>query len=227
MKRLLCNSLILIVILGMLASVAAQAATPSASNPGRPDISGGSTTIVIYPFFDRDEMDEDKKEEFEDAKDNLNPDDLHDKLEEDKDETPATDEAQTPAVQPQNPEKPTQDALPPIPDHVTVTDFFYIDGDTAPGTELTVETGLGGDDYVALFHYVNGEWKKVDITDNGDGTISFIYDDIGPYAIVSNMEDGESNAVLSPQTGVNANMPIAVMLFAAVAVLVLRKYAQA
>lgn len=68
------------------------------------------------------------------------------------------------------------------------------------GVTLTVtfDMGVGAYEDVLVFAYVDGEWVRVeDVTNNGDGTITVIFEDICPVAFVI---DGKES-VQNPTTG--------------------------
>ena len=61
---------------------------------------------------------------------------------------------------------------------------------------ITFETGVAASVELYVFQYKGGQWKAVNATNNGDGTVTCVFDDFCPVAFaVDNSQDGP------PQTG--------------------------
>lgn len=86
--------------------------------------------------------------------------------------------------------------------------------------KITFDMGVGSDDRIHAGVYVDGEWVPAkSVVNNGDGTVTFVFSDLGSVALVVE-KAGTSSDV---ETGDNANLVIwiAVMIAAAVALVVL------
>ena len=58
---------------------------------------------------------------------------------------------------------------------------------------ITFETGVAASVELYVFQYKGGQWKAVNATNNGDGTVTCVFDDFCPVAFaVDNSQDGPS-----------------------------------
>ncbi len=84
--------------------------------------------------------------------------------------------------------------------------------------ELTFDLGIAADEKIAVMVYVDGEWvPAVRVINNGDGTVSIAFEELGLVAISVPAE------VESAQTGDNASvgMWVVIMLAAVAALLII------
>lgn len=92
-------------------------------------------------------------------------------------------------------------------DDLVVRDLFDISGHCDELTalpkdgqsiELTFDLGLGKDEYAVGMIYVDGAWKPLNMKNNGDGTFSAKFEQLGPVAF---MVPGADKAPSAPTTG--------------------------
>ncbi|MBQ8696463.1 MAG: hypothetical protein IJ519_01980 [Clostridia bacterium] len=138
--------------------------------------------LVITPYNERDELDEEARETFEDAYDEIlnlsEDDDLYEIIEE------LAEELGVPA----------EDLL--------VSDLFdvsYINCDDTEGHSYSVTLDSDTfDNFAKLVYYEDGKWLVVDSTLGDDGMVSFSYDKTGTFAVIV-----DTSEVESPVTGDN------------------------
>lgn len=89
---------------------------------------------------------------------------------------------------------------------VSITDpelkaLVEIDGNKL---ELTYNLGIGADEFITAMVYVDGKWVVVETVNNGDGTVTCLFEDVCPVAFVvaDTYADGPS------QTGDAANVTL-------------------
>lgn len=77
------------------------------------------------------------------------------------------------------------------------------DGTTA---DLNFKVNVGPDDFITAMVYVDGVWKLVPTTNNGDGTITCTFDEICPVAFLVPAEQGGNGIIIDTATGENATI---------------------
>ena len=82
---------------------------------------------------------------------------------------------------------------------------------------LTLNTGVGADEKVIVMSYIDGKWvEAVSVVNNGDGTITVVFEDICPVAILTRAgaQDGPSSPInpSTPQTGDTLTSQIGIWL---------------
>jgi len=87
---------------------------------------------------------------------------------------------------------------------------------------VTFDLGVDADTEVKVFTYVDGKWSPaVSVTNNGDGTVTCVFEDICPVAFCV-QKDAET---VAPETGDNAGSQlyiwIAIMVISLAAIIVL------
>lgn len=72
------------------------------------------------------------------------------------------------------------------------------------GVTLTVtfELGVGPYEDVVVVAYIDGQWVAIeDVTNNGDGTVTCVFEDICPVAFAVKEKSGANNPATGDQTG--------------------------
>ena len=65
--------------------------------------------------------------------------------------------------------------------------------------ELTFNVDIAPDQFFAAMVYVDGEWRMVEAVNNGDGTVSCMFEDICPVAFL--VESTTVDYGKAPETG--------------------------
>ncbi len=189
MKKVFTVVLAMVMVLTM--GVSAFAATDSffkspSVNPA-PDLEkvdnpndGCTAEIIITPYSERDELDDESQKDIEDAYDTIKNNEDGSSLDEALEELADDDH--------------------PV-DALAISDLFDIDytncdiHDEHDPVTITI-TAETANNFVGLLVYVNGEWKIVDGTtvNKEETTLTFKAAEFGPYAIVVDTEG-------SPSTG--------------------------
>lgn len=72
--------------------------------------------------------------------------------------------------------------------------------------DLNFKVNVGSDDFITAMVYVDGAWKLVPTTNNGDGTITCSFEEICPVAFLVPAEQGSSGIIADTPTGENATI---------------------
>jgi len=145
--------------------------TPSVSYKPAPDVEDKPGNLVITPIGDVDkstEIPDDAREQLKDLYEDLLNGD-----------TDLPDEAKDKVIR----------------DLIDVSEIG--DGVDWP-VELTFDLGIGPDEKIWAMVYVDGQWKMIDVINNGDGTVTVILEEACPLAF---LVDGENILVDAPYTG--------------------------
>lgn len=92
------------------------------------------------------------------------------------------------------------------------------------GVTLTVtfDMGVGAYEDVLVFTYVDGEWVRVEnVKNNGDGTITCIFEDICPVAFVVDGKDSVQNPTTGDAAGSHLMLIMGVMVLSAAGIVTL------
>ncbi|MBQ6402969.1 MAG: LPXTG cell wall anchor domain-containing protein [Oscillospiraceae bacterium] len=194
MKKIFAFLLAVMLLVSLSAAAFADNFINSVANAGAPELSSAkdangndaSGIIVITPYIDREKLDDSKKENLEKAFDSLR---------------------KAPELAGVNAE--LKEAA--GDKSVAASDLF----DISATQEVSFPVGIVMkdeflDDFVALLHYVDGEWTWVD-AEVKDNELSYSIDELGAYAIIVAAEPATS-----AQTGetVSIGFVVAAAVFA-------------
>lgn len=177
MKKIISCLLVVMLLCSLSVAAFADNFVSSVANAGAPEVaeatqadgSDAKALIVVTPYEDKDKLSEEKQAEIDDAFDSLaNAEDLaavNDELKE-----AAGDQS------------------------VAVSDLFDISltGEGEVSFPLTI--GLKDknlDNFVALIHFVDGEWQWVDAEVDGEA-LNFAVDSLSPFAIIVAVDEASS-----------------------------------
>ena len=177
MKKIISCLLVVMLLCSLSVAAFADNFVSSVANAGAPEVaeatqadgSDAKALIVVTPYEDKDKLSEEKQAEIDEAFDSLaNAEDLaavNDELKE-----AAGDQS------------------------VAVSDLFDISltGEGEVSFPLTI--GLKDknlDNFVALLHYVDGEWQWVDAEVDGEA-LNFTVDSLSPFAIIVAVDEASS-----------------------------------
>lgn len=201
----------LIFCLGLgAASVYGETFVPSITSKGAPEVEkavdkGGNDVtdrLVITPYSDRDELNDKKKNNFENGYDSVDLKEIAKQIDKKVD-----------------------------PENLSVTDLFYVHEENDSGTielgvQVTIKYDASPKRIVEVFYFDGSKWVKVEAVNNGDGTVTFVVNAYGPYMIVTNTVkevlpggdpgqgvsagsgNGADGVPVSPQTGVEDGLNI-------------------
>lgn len=89
-------------------------------------------------------------------------------------------------------------------DDLVIRDFFTVEElcdelkehDSKGNIKITFDLGIGADDFITAMVYIDGKWQAVPVVNNGDGTVTVTFTELGPVAFMT--PDG---TIIAPTTG--------------------------
>lgn len=89
-------------------------------------------------------------------------------------------------------------------DDLVIRDFFTVEElcdelknyDGKGTIKLTFDLGIGADEFITAMVYIDGKWQVVPVVNNGDGTATVTFTELGPVAFLT--PDG---TIIAPTTG--------------------------
>lgn len=66
--------------------------------------------------------------------------------------------------------------------------------------KITFDLGIGSDEFITAMVYIDGKWQVVPVVNNGDGTVTVTFTELGPVAFLV-PGDSDSGSSYAPATG--------------------------
>lgn len=90
------------------------------------------------------------------------------------------------------------DDLPSDFENPVIRDLFEVEGcehaekelEEKGSVDVTYDLGVGADEEIEAFGFVNGVWRRLPLRNNGDGTVTVTLSAFGPIAFVTEGEGG-------------------------------------